>query len=137
MPVGNYQLGSSDLFGPTFGEFRRRLGLFDQPVNRPFLPPSLSGFGRGFLDSPEGAGALYSLFGQYFDRPAQALSRFINRNQGRIEGQYRAAAAIDPTISRSQFLANYDPNRLYRQSSFLERGERPWVYQRGFKTVGG
>ena len=136
--LGGNQTGSRNLYGDSFAELRRRLGLSENPdLYQGFVDPNITGFGRSYLNDNEGQGALYDLFASSFRNRAPALADFTLRNKSRIEDQYKAAAAVDNTLTRERFLEGYDPERLRKQSDWMQRGERPWAFQRGFKSMGG
>ena len=158
-PTLDYIGYNSPLYGDSFRELRRRLGWddsLDQPTprlsilsSRNFVPEETSPLGVDYLNSNEGSQALYQLYSDWisglsrnpstqgYASNANALGQFIGRNTGGIENRYKSAAAVDPTITRQQFLRAYDPRQQYKQANWLQRGERPWAFMGGFKTSGG
>lgn len=119
----------------TFAELQRALGL-GRPQRHSFLPEGLSRIGRDYLNDEQGAGGLFSLYSNSFRQQSPNLSSILARNQNRVYSQYKAAAALTPTLTWDDYLSQFDEKNLYKSLNPFERGERPGAFARGFRSLG-
>jgi hypothetical protein len=122
---------------PAYDQLRRQLGLASTQ-QRSIVPDGTDQIGQTFLRSNEGLGALGSLFASALQQQGDpVLARVLTRNLGDIINRYRAAVAVNNSLQPDEFLNQFDLTGYASQLSPYERGERPGVFTRGFKLLGG
>lgn len=122
------------IWGDNFRQLRRSLGLGDTP-NR--IDLGLSGSERDDYDQNNDLWG--GLVRDYGSRAAgnAGLERMMNTRSQDLLSRYTSASVHDPFLDRVGFLEGFDPEKYRKTLSWMERGERPWVYTRGFRTLGG
>lgn len=116
-----------------FGGLAQRFGLRkDGP--RSILPENTPAIGRDYLNSDAGAGGAYALFSGLADvGKKRGLANAFTQNYA----NYKAAVAVKPTLTYTDFLAEVDPEKVYHGLDWFNRGERPSAYQGRYKFIGG
>ena len=90
------------------------------------------GASQEYLHSEDGARSMYDLYISQFDPYTQ---RVLRNQFPNVMNRWKAATALDQTMTFDKFLDQFDPRRYISQSlSNFERGTQPGIVSRG---VGG
>jgi hypothetical protein len=112
------------------GRNNRALSSSNSLLGGLVLPESTSQAGRQFFEgSDEGNRALFTLYLSQFD---PATRRALEPRYGDIAGRWKAASALDNSLSFERFLDDLDVQRYVgSELTSFQRGERPQLFTRG------
>lgn len=113
-----------------FAQLFKQLGVRPSGTTGFRLPASTPLAGSDYLnDTEDGAASLFELYTSQFDEPT---ARTLSRQFQPIYRRYKAASALEPTLTFESFLDKFDAKGFTQNElTGFDRGERPGNFTRG------